>query len=199
MHFGDQRPFMESVIRTANLTQKGYREKLSSVADGTLGLQHVDDEFDAVAQGLTKLDRYWRFQSARYWEDAIKNGNGGLLELARFASPRVSPHLPWGREFMLFWLRDVSTSAVPYHRVAALTQLYQQEHRVTHGNPNDINHALRVLDVEALVTADRAFAAILQSVSEQVPEAAPVVFVERSASDALSELRVKFSQAGFSI
>jgi len=196
--YESHRTFTETVIKSARQTQRGYREKFNDVRRGTFSLGPVDSEFDAVVDALKDEDRYWRYGSARYWEDALGGQNQGVDDLRHFAEPAIQA-LPYGREFRLFWLRDVKAKGVPYHHITGLTELYQLEHPIGHGNPHDINHSPHLADVEVFITGDKAFYAQLVAVSSHIDRVATPVLVDRAAPSALSEIRAGLLRAGFSL
>jgi len=137
----EHRAFMERVIANSRGTQKGFRQRLGPTKPGRIQLATDDAEILAIVAALADEDWYWRYTTARHWDDALRGGNAGLEGLKRFAEPCLKPGVTALRDYMLFWLRDVDAQTVRHLSIVGLTEFFQLESGISHGNAQDLNHA----------------------------------------------------------
>ncbi|MGV9456753.1 hypothetical protein [Streptomyces sp. NPDC003635] len=71
--------------------------------------------------------------------------------------------------FNRFWLYEVERALMPRNWLRWAADTVQEDMKVTHGNPIDVQHASYLPDCDVFLTADKNFLRVLHRVAEQAP------------------------------
>lgn len=87
-----------------------------------------------------------------------------VLYFAYFDRSQMEP-----RELASFFQQEVDGDELPRSRVLGMTDYFQRRYEVTAGNWMDQGHSTELLNVDVLVTRDRAFHSILSDLTGALP------------------------------
>jgi hypothetical protein len=103
--------------------------------------------------------------------------------------PFINPARLSSVDFLDFWLNRVEVGDVPLAAWKGAVAYHQLEGKVTHGNPVDQQHAQFALEVDCLLTRDRAFAKALESAKKGWSQrVADIVLIEGDRDEAARAL-----------
>jgi hypothetical protein len=140
---------------------------------------------------------YWRGQSANNYARALLRGSAALSDYRDWVEPHLqSKFVLAGDDHARFWFIDVKAENVPMNRITGLVSYQQMQGKYSHGNAYDSLHANYILHADVFVTADQGFHAVLTQIREHVNEAAEVLFVNRAAESAYSEIEEALASLG---
>jgi hypothetical protein len=179
--YGVYRRDYESGVSGEQQFQKALRAfLLKRNNDYFLGSRKID---------LENPDTYWRVDCLSVWHNAIVVKARESRDYADWLEPFTTKNTFSDTTTDKFWLEEVRAENLPCNRLSSLVSFYQVRHKITHGNPTDQMHAPHLLDVDILLTADRAFFDVLSEIVKlHFPNNGRPVFVNRSSTSALGEL-----------
>jgi hypothetical protein len=140
--------------------------------------QALKDQFD----GLSDAEKYWRISSRGIWWRALL-GEPYMRDYNDWLTPHMRG-LPSAGDWMSFWLFEAPVTRLPRDFVIGACAYYQERDRIEAGNAGDMLLAVRLLDADALVTADRRFHRILQVITtHHGPFRGEALLVDQQTSD----------------
>jgi hypothetical protein len=170
-------------------TQKGLRQnRLRN--EMKYMLKAVGIDIDLMTElDLSKPEVFWRADCLMVWFNAIVARNPSSRDYYDWLGPYIKADAFLDNNYASFWLMDIHADDAPKNRVASLTSLYQLDKKISHGNPEDSQHACYAVDVDIFFTADIAFYETLCQVAGHFTKFASLRLVDRSAQSVLSVVR----------
>lgn len=157
-----------------HVVAKGNRERKQATTEADLSDPHV----------------FWRQECLAVWYNAVAYGEPATRDYADWLKPHLRDGAFDDESYQDFWIGEVEAERVPKNRLTSLVSFYQMAHKITSGNSQDQNHASYVLDVDAFLTADRAFHAVLVDVvAKHFPHVRVPVLLDRNAGSVVQQLR----------
>lgn len=146
--------------------------------------------FQSVANlHLDDPENYWRIDCLLSWFNAIELRTQSSRDYADYLCPYIKEHAFSDRSYLSFWTEDVQKENVILNRIQGLVSYYQLSFKITHGNAYDQLHAGYLLDVDKMLTADRAFFGVLSKlVANHHLGGAQPILVDRQADSFLEQL-----------
>ena len=172
------------------------RDQIKTVRERHKSAHQSGDRFwtnyeaiNVAIAGMELPERAWRFIAMSRWYAALLRDYSALSDLAEWSRPyRLDPfRVPEG-DFLWFWFLLADGERMPVSRVIGLTAFYQIDHKVTHGNSHDVQHAANIPAVTALLTSDRAFYQVLQRVRAHMPNSGTPLLIDRSIGRSASDV-----------
>jgi len=124
------------------------------------------------------LDRMWRESSANLWACALFEPAALLGDYADFLGPHVRLAAVTPASWQAFWLDEVDAARLPRNRAQGMAPFFQARQKSSAGTAFDARHMAEITAVDAIVTADTAFAAALLEMAPMFARAAQVIEIE---------------------
>lgn len=178
-------------VRKYRATQKQDRKKAqSSTRTFTTAMVNKEKVTLFYSESRDDPEIRWRFECLSVWHNAIVKRVPESRDYADWLLPYLREGAFEHTDYAKFWLEDVEAARIPKNRICGLVNFYQQEFKITHGNPADQIHTSNLLDADIFVTADKAFYSVLKKIiGNHFPGRSKPVLLNRGAESALEELR----------
>jgi hypothetical protein len=177
-----------------NAINRQVQKLMRAQQSASEGRLYLVTELDGKKLPETEIDLNdpeinWRVDCLSTWSSAIVGKHQSGRDYADYLGPYLKPvAFVDPTAATEFWMRRVHGVSVPLNRTAGLAHYFQTHHKISHGNSLDTLHACYMHDVDVLLTADKAFFAVLEEVAKFIEKPARVVLIDRSSPSVLAQI-----------